>query len=77
MKTKTDTNPKRHPIQIGLRIKIANICQNICTLNNQNLQEYFVAAIYPSITQEEMEARIVSNSTALYQLDTLHLPCNW
>jgi hypothetical protein len=44
MKTKTDQNSKRRPIQIGLGIKTANISKNICILNNQNLQEYFVAA---------------------------------
>jgi hypothetical protein len=44
MKTKSDTNPKSRPLQIGLRIKTANIYQNICILNNQNLQEYFAAA---------------------------------
>jgi len=44
MKTKADKNPKRRSIQIGLRIKTANICKNICIINNLNLQEYFVAA---------------------------------
>jgi hypothetical protein len=44
MKKKTDVNPERRPIQRDLRVKTANICKNTCNLNNQNLQEYFVAA---------------------------------